>query len=95
MKRHPEADLAVKIAWILCPLGFTLTAFYLRTVWHPNTERDLQFSDIQLGAQAGLIGLVLGVIVAGIVSIVYPKVDERELTAIEHHEVEEESLGAF
>ena len=87
MFRHQESQLGVTIAWILGPLWGTAAGFYLGTIWSqvPMTT-DLNTERIAIAAPFALLGLVLGIIFAIVVTVVYPKAIDREYALEAEHD---------
>lgn len=87
MLRHQESQLGVGIAWLIAPLWGMMLGFYLGTIWvQVPMITDLNAAEVVYSFRFGLIGLMLGVAVALVVTAVYPKAIDRE--------VEEEAVHA-
>lgn len=74
-----ETKFAMFLAWILVPCLFTLLGFYLGTIFGNREHKvDLQVSDIHNGRQYAVIFFIVSIIAAVIVTMIIPKVVEKD-----------------
>jgi hypothetical protein len=86
MLRYQESKLAVGFAWLLAPLAGMLGSFYIATVFYTGRsvedfhrdQLDLQPHKVIASMPYGLAGLIAGIILALVVTMVYPKYVDRE-----------------
>ena len=74
-----ETKFALFLAWILSPCLLTLLGFYLGTIFGNREHKvDLQVSDIHNGRVYAAIFFGVSLVAALIVTIVIPKVVEKD-----------------
>ena len=74
-----ETKFALFLAWILSPCLLTLLGFYLGTIFGNREHKvDLQVADIHVGRQYAAIFFCVSLVAAVIVTIVIPKVVEKD-----------------
>jgi len=76
--RH-ETKFALFLFWILGPCLLTLLGFYFGTIFgNRDHVVDLQVSDIHNGRVCAAVFFAVSILIAIIVTIVYPKVVEKD-----------------
>lgn len=75
---HEDARLGVAVAWLVGGPVLTLAGFYFMTVAGSEHKVDLQYPDIQRGFIGAAIGAAVGIIMATLVTIFYPKAVEAD-----------------
>jgi uncharacterized membrane protein YdcZ (DUF606 family) len=73
LKSNEGNLFAIGIAWTVGLLWFTVGGFYFGTIVTRQKEIDLQLPQIQGGLQWAGIGFGVGVVVATLITIFYPR----------------------
>ncbi|CAN5467407.1 hypothetical protein BH11ARM2_BH11ARM2_14240 [soil metagenome] len=82
--------LAAGIAWTSALAWFTMLGFVMGQIIGSNHVDDLQMKDMVVtGRNGGIIGFFVGVVVAIIVTVLYPRYTRKdadeEAIGIDHH----------
>lgn len=81
--------LAAGIAWTSSLAWFTMLGFVMGQIIGSNHVDDIQMRDMRNGVQGAAVGFLVGVVVALVVTFVYPKYTrkdaEEEAHGIDHH----------
>lgn len=87
MKQSQDARIAVVVSWILAPLWGMMAGFYLGTIWSqvPMVD-DLNVARVTDSFKYGLLGLVLGIAFATVVTVVYPRALAKEAANADPHD---------
>lgn len=79
---NEELLFPLLVSWLLAPPLLALAGFYAGTIFGSPHTVDLQTKDMVRGGLGALIGLGLGVVLAIVVTLVFPKYAKAEA---DHH----------